>query len=288
MKYDYFYEEQSEQFVFYKVPKMLCTEEEFRKLSSDAKLLYGLLLDRVSLSQKNGWVDEDGRIYVVYTIENVKYALNCADKKATRLMVELEKHGLIERRLQGQGKPAVIYVKNFIHQSKQRFKTGQNNDSGSAKITIQDSSKQRCNNTEFNNTDISETNLILSGDSDMDERDAYKQYFMEQLEYQALKQQYPYQCRELDEILDLLVDTVCSKSKTIRIAGDQKSLAVVKSQFMKLEYCHIQYILDCMEKNGAEVRNIKQYLLAMLYNAPLTINNYYTAMFNNDRANGRI
>ena len=288
MKYDYFYEEQSEQFVFYKVPKVLCTEEEFRKLSSDAKLLYGLLLDRVSLSQKNGWVDEDGRIYVVYTIENVKYALNCADKKATRLMVELEKHGLIERRLQGQGKPAVIYVKNFIHQSKQRFKTGQNNDSGSAKITIQDSSKQRCNNTEFNNTDISETNLILSGDSDMDERDAYKQYFMEQLEYQALKQQYPYQCRELDEILDLLVDTVCSKSKTIRIAGDQKSLAVVKSQFMKLDYGHIQYVLDCMEKNGAEVRNIKQYLLAMLYNAPLTINNYYTAMFNNDRANGRI
>lgn len=288
MKYDYFYEEQSEQFVFYKVPKVLCTEEEFRKLSSDAKLLYGLLLDRVSLSQRNGWVDENGRIYVVYTIENVKYALNCADKKATRLMVELEKHGLIERRLQGQGKPAVIYVKNFIHQSKQRFKTGQNNDSGLVKVTIQDSSKQRCNNTEFNNTEISETNLILSGDSDMDEREAYKQYFIEQLEYQALKQQYPYQCRELDEILDLLVDTVCSKSKTIRIAGDQKSLAVVRSQFMKLDYGHIQYVLDCMEKNGAEVRNIKQYLLAMLYNAPLTINNYYTAMFNNDRANGRI
>ena len=128
MRYDYFYEEQSEQFVLYKVPKVLCTEEEFRKLSSDAKLLYGLLLDRVSLSQKNGWVDEDGRIYVVYTIENVKYALNCGDKKATRLMVELEKHGLIERRLQGQGKPAVIYVKNFIHRSKQRFKTSQNND----------------------------------------------------------------------------------------------------------------------------------------------------------------
>ena len=122
----------------------------------------------------------------------------------------------------------------------------------------------------------------------MDERETYRQYFIAQLEYYVLKQQYPYQCRELDEILDLLVDTVCSKSKTIRIAGDRKSLAVVKSQFMKLEYCHIQYILDCMEKNGAEVRNINQYLLAMLYNAPLTINNYYTAMFNNDRANGRI
>lgn len=288
MKYDYFYEEQSEQFVFYKVPKVLCTEEEFRKLSSDAKLLYGLLLDRVSLSQRNGWVDENGRIYVVFTLDNIMISLNCSDKTATKMLVELEKHGLIERKRQGQGKPVLIYVKNFIHSEKLRVLTRKTSDSGLVEGTTLGSEKVRCNNTEFNNTDISETNLILSGDSDMDERDAYKQYFIEQLEFQALKQQYPYQCRELDEILDLLVDTVCSKSKTIRIAGDQKSLAVVKSQFMKLDYGHIQYVLDCMEKNGAEIRNIKQYLLAMLYNAPLTINNYYTAMFNNDRANGRI
>ena len=288
MKYDYFYEEQSEQFVFYKVPKVLCTEEEFRKLSSDAKLLYGLLLDRVSLSQRNGWVDENGRIYVVFTLDNIMISLNCSDKTATKMLVELEKHGLIERKRQGQGKPVLIYVKNFIHSENLRVLTRKNSDSGLVEGTTLGSEKVRCNNTEFNNTDISETNLILSGDRDMDERDAYKQYFMEQLEFQALKQQYPYQCRELDEILDLIVDTVCSKSKTIRIAGDQKSLAVVKSQFMKLDYGHIQYVLDCMEKNGAEVRNIKQYLLAMLYNAPLTINNYYTAMFNNDRANGRI
>lgn len=288
MKYDYFYEEQSEQFVFYKVPKVLCTEEEFRKLSSDAKLLYGLLLDRVSLSQRNGWVDENGRIYVVFTLDNIMISLNCSDKTATKMLVELEKHGLIERKRQGQGKPVLIYVKNFIHSENLRVLTRKNSDSGLVEGTTLGSEKVRCNNTEFNNTDISETNLILSGDSDMDERDACKQYFIEQLEFQALKQQYPYQCRELDEILDLIVDTVCSKSKTIRIAGDQKSLAVVKSQFMKLDYGHIQYVLDCMEKNGAEVRNIKQYLLAMLYNAPLTINNYYTAMFNNDRANGRI
>ena len=141
MKYDYFYEEQSEQFVFYKVPKVLCTEAEFRELSSDAKLLYGLLLDRVTLSKRNGWLDSEGRIYVIFTIENIKCALNCADKKASRLLVELEEHGLIERKKQGLGKPALIFVKNFIHPSKQRFKTGQNNDSGPANITIQDPSK---------------------------------------------------------------------------------------------------------------------------------------------------
>lgn len=288
MKYDYFYEEQSEQFVFYKVPKVLCTDDEFRKLSSDAKLLYGLLLDRVSLSKKNGWIDGNGHVYVIFTLENIMYALNCCDKTATKMLVELEKHGLIERKRQGQGKPVIIYVKNFIRSNDVRFKTRTNYDSELVENTIQESNKVRGNNTEFNNTDISETNLILSGDSDMDERETYKQYFTAQLDYQALKQQYPYQCRELEEILDILVDTVCSKSKTIRIAGDRKSQAVVKSQFMKLDYSHIQYVLDCMEKNGAEIRNIKQYLLATLYNAPLTINNYYTAMFNNDRANGRI
>lgn len=288
MKYDYFYEEQSEQFVFYKVPKVLCTDDEFRKLSSDAKLLYGLLLDRVSLSKKNGWVDEDGRVYVIYTLENIMLSLNCSDKTATKMLVELEEHGLIERKRRGQGKPVIIYVKNFIHTENVRLLTRKSYDSGLVKSTIQGSEKLRGNNTEFNNTDISETNLILSGDSDMDERETYRQYFIAELDYQALKQQYPYQCRELEEILDILVDTVCSKNKTIRIAGDRKSLAVVKSQFMKLDYSHIQYVLDCMEKNGAEIRNIKQYLLAMLYNAPLTINNYYTAMFNNDRANGRI
>lgn len=154
MKYDYFYEEQSEQFVFYKVPKVLCTEEEFRKLSSDAKLLYGLLLDRVSLSQKNGWIDGEGRVYVVCTLDAIMLSLNCSDKTATKMLVELEKHGLIERKRQGQGKPAIIYVKNFIHSENLRFLTRKTSDSELVKCTTLDSEKVRCNNTDFNNTEI--------------------------------------------------------------------------------------------------------------------------------------
>ena len=288
MEYDYFYEKQSEQFVFYKVPKVLCTEERFRDLSSDAKLLYGLLLDRVSLSQRNSWIDNVGRIYVVCTIENIKYSLGCADKKATRLLVELENHGLIERRKQGQGKPTIIYVKNFIHQLQQRFSTGQDNDSRVVETTILDPSKQQGNNTEFNNTDYSETNLIYLRDDDLDEREAYRQYFIKQLEYEVLKKEFRYQHQMIEEILELIVDTVCSNRSTIHIAGDSKALEVVKSKFMKLDYSHIQYVIDSLDKNASEIRNIKQYLLATLYNAPLTISNYYKAMFNNDRANGRI
>ena len=92
----------------------------------------------------------------------------------------------------------------------------------------------------------------------------------------------------MEEILNLLVDTVCSRKKTITIAGDRKPLAVVKSTFMKLDGSHIEYVLECMEENGARIRNIKQYLLASLYNAPLTISSYYSAMYNADKVNGEI
>ena len=282
MNYNYFYGEYCEQFQFYRIPRRLILGAEFRFLSTDAKLLYGLLLDRVSLSQRNGWVDENGRIYVVFTLDNIMISLNCSDKTATKMLVELEKHGLIERKRQGQGKPVLIYVKNFIHSENLRVLTRKNSDSGLVEGTTLGSEKVRCNNTEFNNTDISETNLILSGDRDMDERDAYKQYFMEQLEFQALKQQYPYQCRELDEILDLIVDTVCSKSKTIRIAGDDKPIEVVKSRLMKLNSMHIQFVLDCLTENTTYVRDMKQYLLTTLFNAPVTIDPYYQSRVNHD------
>ena len=91
MKFDYFYKEQSDQFAFYRIPKVLITEEFFQELSIDAKLLYGLLLDRVSLSSNSGWFDKEGRVYVIYTIKSIMRDLHCGNKKAGRLMAELEK-----------------------------------------------------------------------------------------------------------------------------------------------------------------------------------------------------
>mgnify|MGYP002545822929 CR=1 FL=1 len=104
--YDYFYGQQAELFSFYRVPKVLFTDEKFSNISSDAKLLYGIMLDRMNLSAKNGWVDELGRVYIIFTIEEVKGALGCAEKKAVKLLHELEnKCGLIERKRIGLGKP---------------------------------------------------------------------------------------------------------------------------------------------------------------------------------------
>lgn len=114
MQYEYFYGAQSEQFSFYRIPKALFTEPNFRELSTDAKVLYGILLDRMSLSLKNQWLDAQNKVYIIFTVEEIMDALNCANQKATRLMVELEKQaGLIERKRQGLGRPNLIYVKNF-------------------------------------------------------------------------------------------------------------------------------------------------------------------------------
>ena len=105
---------QAEQFSFYRIPKALFTEPNFRELSTDAKVLYGILLDRMSLSLKNQWLDAQNKVYIIFTVDEIMDALNCANQKATRLMVELEKQaGLVERKRQGLGRPNLIYVKNF-------------------------------------------------------------------------------------------------------------------------------------------------------------------------------
>ena len=117
MTLDYFYGQAGELFAFYRIPKALFQEPRFLTLSTDAKTLYGILLDRMSLSVKNGWLDEQGRVFIIFTIEDVKRALCCADNKATKLLRELEKFGLIERKRRGLGKPSLVYVKNFSAES---------------------------------------------------------------------------------------------------------------------------------------------------------------------------
>lgn len=289
MVFDYFYEEQSESYSFYRIPKMLFTEEIFETLSTDAKVLYGLLLDRISLSRENGWLDDAGRVYVFYTIKSVKKSMRCANTKACGLLRELDEFGLIERKKQGQGKPTIIYVKDFT-----RFRKAELLDSDKWNSVILhtgtlDNRKSETNKTEKNNTESNKTNPILSGaDKDMDERTSYRNYLNSQLDMEIMYERYPYDRETLDAIMDLMLDVVCSKRRTIRIAGDDKPVNVVKSQFLKINSMHLEYVMDCMKKNSAKVRNIKQYLLAAIYNAPLTMQSYYQAWVNNDMAEGRI
>jgi len=289
MVFDYFYEEQSESYSFYRIPKMLFTEEIFEALSTDAKVLYGLLLDRISLSRDNGWMDDAGRVYVYYTIKSVKKSMRCANTKACGLLRELNEFGLIERKKQGLGKPTIIYVKDFTRFRKAELLDSEKQNSVILHTGTLDNRKSETNKTEKNNTESNKTNPILSGaDKDMDERTSYRNYLNSQLDMEIMYERYPYDRETLDAIMDLMLDVVCSKRRTIRIAGDDKPVNVVKSQFLKINSMHLEYVMDCMKKNPAKVRNIKQYLLAAIYNAPLTMQSYYQAWVNNDMAEGRI
>lgn len=300
MTLDYYYGNQAEQFSFYRIPKVLFTDASYKNISAEAKILYGLLLDRMSLSARNGWLDEMGRVYIIYTLEEIMDALGCADQKALKLLSELEKKcGLIERKRQGLGKPNLIYVKNFVASSDSRFKKRENHDSGDVNITTQDSLKSRPNNTDDNYTDLSDTDSLpftsFRGPHSQEakgtetvSREQYRKIIMENIGYDILREEMIYDTEGLEEILELILDTVCSTKPTIRISGDDKPTEVVKSHFLKLESEHIRFVLEGMRRNTTKVRNIRQYLLAALYNAPMTISNYYTALVAHDMAEGLI
>lgn len=292
--FDYFYGAQAEQFSFYRVPKVLFTKEQFKQLSAEAKILYGIMLNKLDLSVKNKWGDEKGRVYIIYTIEQIMEDMNCADQKATKLLDELEKKcGLIERKRQGLGKPNLIFVKNFItgveSSMMAQIQNRENHDSGAVNITTADYPKSRGINTNHNNTENSDINPIQSGfDEDgISERNEYERYFRESLSIDVLLRENLGEEETILGILDLMMDVCCFKRSVIRIAGDDKPLAVVKSRFMKLNAEHIRYVLKCLSENTTRVRNIRQYLLTALYNAPATIRPFYQAWVNNDMATGQ-
>ena len=289
MTLDYFYGQAGELFSFFRIPKALFQEQRFQDLSTDAKTLYGILLDRMSLSVKNEWFDKKGRVFIIFTIEDVKRTLRCADNKATRLLRELEEFGLIERKRRGQGKPCLVYVKNFsAESSKESVKNRDNDDSCGSKIACQDPVKSRGIKKKENKTEMNNTNLILSDESEkMKNRELLEEYFSHSLEMDLLLRLYPDDEDTLYQIVDLLVDTCATNRKTLRIAGDDKPAEVVRSRFMKLNADHIRFVLKCLAENSNPIRNMKQYLLASLYNAPTTMQLSYQNQTNHDLANRR-
>ena len=254
MTLDYFYGQSGELFSYFRIPKALFQDHRFRQLSTDARTLYGILLDRMSLSVKNGWLDEQGRVYIIYTVREVQESLCCAEHKAVKLFRELEGIDLIERKRRGLGRPSLIYVKDFS--------------SGLPKTQV-----QNCPNS---NSGAAESAIL----------EQLEDYFYQALEVELLFRLCPDEEETIYQIVDLLVDTCSTKRKMLRIAGDDKPAEVVRSRLKKLNADHIRFVLGSLAENTAPVRNMKQYLLAMLYNAPTTMNLYYQNKTNHDFARG--
>lgn len=296
--FDYFYGIQAEQFAFYRIPKVLFTDDRFRVLSAEAKTLYGILLDRVPLSAKNGWFDQQGRVYIIYTIEEIMADMNCGNKKAIQLLSELEeKVGLLERKRQGLGKPNLIYVKNFISvedDAEGHFLKCQKRTSGNVESTFSEMAKKHKTNTDVNHTEYSDTDSFSSGGTDgkgseeMQLRTRYKEYFRESLELDILFQDCSLDQEVLAAMVDLMIDVCCSKKKIIRINREDMPAEVVKNRFMKLDSEHIKYALLTLANTTTRVRDMKQYMLAVLYNAPTTMSAYYQNWAQHDMADGLV
>lgn len=266
---DYFYGTEAEQYTFYRIPKVLFTDPGFRRITADAKILYGLMLDRMGLSIRNGWLDEQERVFIYFTLEETMDAMCCGHNKAVSLFTELDKVGLIERKKQGQGRPTKIYVKNFIR--KEEVKTSENRKSALPETGTLDFRKSDTINTDKNKTDRNDTDPSIhpaaqpsegrppTAADTMDTIRAYREILKENIEYDILRKNLGYDCDLLDEILDILVDTVCSTRKMIRIGGEDYPKEVVKSRLLKLDSGHIEYVIHSLHENTTKVRNIRAY-----------------------------
>ena len=289
MTLDYFYGQAGELFSFFRIPKALFQEQRFQNLSTDAKILYGILLDRMSLSAKNGWQDEQGRVYIIYTVREVQESFCCAEHKAVKLFRELEDIDLVERQRRGLGRPSLIYVKDFSSGlPKAQVQNCPNSNSGAAESAILEQPKPQANKTNKNNTEMSETDPFYSEEAEgMSKREQLEECFSQSLEVDILLRLCPDDEDTIYQIVDLLVDTCATNRKLLHIAGDDKPAEVVRSRFMKLNADHIRFVLKCLAENSSPIRNMKQYLLASLYNAPTTMQLSYQNQTNHDLANRR-
>lgn len=310
MTYDYYYGDESIQFSFYRIPRQLITGQQFKKVSTDAKLLYGLLLDRMGLSARNGWYDGVGRVYIYYTLDEIQEKLNCGHEKAVKLLSELDTGkgcGLIERMKQGQGKPTKIYVKRFTTRQataetiapqevprlpkigsqgigKSEVKSSEKPKSALQIIRSADFGKSDGSYIKSNQTDFSYTDPSIHPSS------TDKQRWMDRSEY--LKEireniDHPFLCQQfgqdnVDEVVGLMADVMCSTQQTIRIGGNDIPLTQVQARFYRLNYSMMVYVFESLRRNTTEVRNVRAYLLTTLFNAPLTMNSYYQAEIQHD------
>lgn len=276
----YFYGCEAEQYTFYRIPKALFTNPTYWRLSSDAKILYGLMLDRMGLSLRNQWQDEENRVFIYFTLEDAQEYVYCGHTKGVALFAELEKLGLIERKKQGLGRPAKIYLLKFSAEEQSEVQTSGNEKSRLPKNGTQDFPKAEANNTEYNKTELNENNLsTVERMMDFDEDSAL---LRENIEYEILKEQLGTDAELLEEIVDLLEDMLVSQKDEVRIGAEYFPKEVVRNRLFKLNSEHIKYVIDCLKTNTTKVRNIRGYLQTMLYNAPVTMNSYYIAEVNHD------
>lgn len=304
INFSYYYGKEAEQFSFFRIPKLLFTDKNFSSLSSDAKVLYGILLDRMSLSMKNNWIDEENRVYIIFTIEEIAETLACGTQKATKILQELDTTkgiGLVEKKRLGLGKPSILYIKNFVVENnedisktleekqddeitkkellKPQLLNCENHNSGNMKITNQELLKSQSNKTNINNIDFSYTDnnktspLSPSQDKQNNQKlkqvEGVKKKIRENIDYKSLVKDYA-DINLIDSIVDIMTESIESK-KDLKINQVYKNYEDIRKQFLSIKKEHIRYVLDYLNDNKPKIINFRAYILSLLYNAPLNI-----------------
>ncbi|MCP1111586.1 hypothetical protein M2145_002117 [Lachnospiraceae bacterium PF1-21] len=303
IKFEYFSDYEAESFSFYRIPKVLFTDPYFAHVSCEAKVLYGVMLDRMGLSLKNGWIDENGKVYIIFTIAELMEYMNCKRDKAIKLMGELDNNkgiGLIKKVKRGLGRADLIYVLNFNSPevfSNRPQEVGKCRPQEVGKCRPQEVGKRRPqevgkdrpqevdisdpNNTNINNTE-KERSIHLS--SEIERRmavvNATAIAVKERIGYEFLV--CDHEKKAVDELTEIIVEVLASDKRNIKVSGEELPAQLVKERFQKINFSHMQYVFACLEKNTSKVRNIKQYLISVLYNAPVTMSHFYQAEVNHD------
>lgn len=304
IKFSYYYGKEADQYSFFKIPKILYTDSIFKTLSSDAKVLYAILLDRMSLSMKNGWLDEENKVFIIFTIDEIEETMNIGRNKAINIMKEIQDFGLIEKKRRGLGKPNIIYVKSFLVEtieenrtmeeeknedrslndkfqevSKANLQKFEKQTSRNLKNKSQEVSKTNCNKTNINKTkksetDISETTSIYKTGckrkSKKGEGGQVEKIIKQNISYFDFMDRDSPTRENIDFIVEIMVDAVESK-RDLKINQTWISYEKIKEKFLSIKKEHIEYILSVLRENTSKITHFRAYLLSIIYNAPINI-----------------
>ena len=317
-EFDYYYGVEAEQFTFVRVPKVLFTDKEhFGGLSNEAKLLYGLLLERMSLSRKNNWIDKHNRVYIIFPVEEIEEILDVGHEKALNLLKELDDQlgiGLVKKKRRGLGLPSILYVKNFIVKGEQNtdrvptsrstenefqevgktdFKKSENQTSANPKNRLLEVRNSDSNNIDINNTDMSYTydqsidpprtdfQNFSPGDGLIDgiDRNAVEEEVKEQIDYDCLISHPDNSVVQMaEEIKDLMVDVLCVERSVVS-DGKRVSEETARAAYRKITFDHVQYVMKSLVSYPDKISRIDRFLTASLFNSVYTLTNSTFAGF---------
>ncbi len=320
--FNYFNCEEIDKFTFYRMPKVLITDDYFKKLSCESKLLYGLLLDRAGLSKKSNWIDENNRLYVYFKNEEVMDMLNVGKNKAVAMFKELEEIGLIIRKKQGQGKPTRVYVMNFadvledvsdIQTSDEKIKkevltpenqTSEKNYVEEEVLTPKNQTSRvlKMGSLPFiieNKTEKSKTNLSIYQEKDKKSEVKQKSDVIDEMDFRGKVDEISEYLEidrlcyngdifeeEIKEIVELIAWVMLTPQENIQISGVPTNVNLVRKRFDMLNSSHIEYVFECLHSTETKIKNRRNYLLTCLFSAPVTIDGYYANQVAHDLSSG--